>query len=128
MPHHEHIAHPDVWVEDPYYTMTLKSDRGESRTYGFDCMHPYFLETAILNRVADFYELEFLVYETWDPEIPVTLTQHTDPEIVWEANLQTIRDEIATELRKTKKRNKHYVEYHNRKQTIAQQQKETTEA
>jgi len=101
MSHHEHIAHPGVWIEDPYYTMTITGNRGERRTYGFYCMHPYLLETAILNRIANLCELEFLVYDSWDGDIPVTLTQHSNPDIVWEANLYTIREEIATELRKT---------------------------
>lgn len=125
----EHVLFPDLWIERPRYTLKLTRPDGREQTYGYDALGPYSLETALLNRIADLYDLEFLDYEHWDHSIPIEVTRKWDDQIQTHyTDLRGIRDAIVNEIKTTSKYNNYVYTTTSNKQTSPEEQDRTTEA
>lgn len=125
----EHVQFPDLWIERPRYALKLTRPDGREQTYGYDALSPLTLETALLNRIADLYELEFLDYEHWDHSIPVEVVRKWDDQTqLYKTDLRSIRDAIANEIKTTSKYNNYvYTTTYNNKQTSPEEQDRTSE-
>lgn len=101
----EHVRYPNLWIEQPRFIIKLPTTDGGEQVYGFDSLSPWDLETAILNRIADLYNWSFLDYPNWDHSAPMTVVFRIDEPIIWETDLQGIRDECTQHLKQLAKRN-----------------------
>lgn len=124
----EHVFYPDLWIERPRYIINLTRPDGRVQTYGYDAIGPYDLETAILNRIADLYDLEFLDYWNWDHSIPVEVVYKLEDPVSWQTDLRGIRDAIAEQIKQLSKYNSYVYNITSNKQTIAEEQESTAEA
>jgi|AntRauTorcE11897_2_1112592.scaffolds.fasta_scaffold00295_23 hypothetical protein len=116
----EHVLYPDIWIERPRYIVILTRPDGREQRYGYDTLGPYALETAILNRIADLYELEFLDYPNWDPTIPVEIVHKIETPIAWKTDLNGVRAAIADKIKKQSKINSYA--YYNHEQASPEEQ------
>ena len=123
----EHIAYPFLWVENPSTTVSFKDYSGHGYTYGYFSLNPVDLETALLNRLADVLELEFLNYENWEETIPLEFSRKTEdcPDTVWKTDFAGFRDHIKQYLAKTSRLNRQI--YHANSFSKKQNEKQSKE-
>lgn len=67
----EHIAHPALWVDRVRHQLVFGNSARHARVYGYCCLCPEALRAAIINRVCDAYEWEYLRPEDWDLTVPI---------------------------------------------------------